>query len=44
MSGCLLVPMVVSRFRPVMFDARILWIAFVAVAGAASPWYIVLVS
>lgn len=34
----------VGRFRPAVCGARILWIAFVAVAGAASPWYIVNVS
>ena len=34
---CLLVPMSVGRFRPAVCYARILWIAFVAVAGAASP-------
>lgn len=44
MSVCLLVPMSVGRFRPAVCYARILWIASVAVAGGASPWYINVVS
>lgn len=42
--GLLACSYAVGRFRPAVCCARILWIAFVAVAGAASPWYIVLVS
>lgn len=41
---CLLVPMSVGRFRPAMCYARILWIASIAVVGAALPWYIDVVS
>ena len=44
-GGCLLAcSYAVGRFRSAVCCARILWIAFVAVAGAALPWYIVIVS
>lgn len=44
-GGCLLAcSYAVGRFRSAVCGARILWIAFIAVAGGASPWYIVLVS